>query len=65
MIVTHSVGPVGEIPVGDTGSHVTFFTSLRSLPGVALLFVHYAAFLTNTPDAPCPPPDATVHRALQ
>lgn len=63
-VVTHSVGPASEVPVGYTGAHVALLASLRANPGVALLFVHHAALIAEAVHAPRPPPNSTVHRAL-
>lgn len=64
MCVTHSLGPVSEIPVGHTRAHVALLTSLWASPGVALIVIHDAALIGDTAHTPCPPPYSTVHWAL-
>lgn len=64
MRVTHSVGPVSEVPVGYTRPHVALLTSLWASPGVALLVVHDAALIGDAAHTPCPPPHSAVHWAL-
>lgn len=64
LCVTHSVGPVSEVPVGYTRPHVALFTSLWADPGVALLVVHDVALIADAAHTPRPPPNSTVHWAL-
>lgn len=61
VFLTHSVGPVGEVPVGDTGAHVALLTSLWADPGVALVVVHHTALITNTAHTSGPFTDTAVH----
>lgn len=64
LCATHSVGPLGEVPVGDAGPHVALLASIWAEPRVALVVVHNAALIAEAAHAACSSSDATVHRAL-
>lgn len=65
MHVTHSLGPVGEVPVGHAWPHVAFLAPLWPNPGTALLVVDNAALVGDAADVPRPPAQSAVHRALE
>lgn len=62
---THSVGPLGEVPVGNAGAHVALLTSIWAEPRVALVIVHDAALIANAAHSPHSSPHSTVDRALR
>lgn len=59
--VTHSLGPIGEVPVGHAWPHVALLAPLWPNPGTALLVVDNAALVGNAANVPRPPAQSTVH----
>lgn len=61
VCVTHSVGPVSEVPVGYTWPHVALLTPQWPSTGAAILVVHDVALIADAAHTPSPPPDSTVY----
>lgn len=55
MHVTHSLGPVGEVPVGHARPHVALLAPLWPNPGTALLVIDNAPLVSDAANVPRPP----------